>query len=67
MLVTPLLLAEAVRQWPSPATRFRALAAAAVALGVLFVRRGTIWASFGLHAAFNAVLLILAEVAEQPI
>jgi membrane protease YdiL (CAAX protease family) len=39
----------------------------AIALGVLFVRRGTIWASFGLHAAFNAVLLILAEVAEQPI
>jgi hypothetical protein len=38
MLVTPLLLAEAGRQWPSPATRLRALAAMAVALGVLFVR-----------------------------
>jgi membrane protease YdiL (CAAX protease family) len=39
----------------------------AVALGWLFVRRGTIWASFGLHAAFNAVLLVIAEVAERPI
>jgi membrane protease YdiL (CAAX protease family) len=32
----------------------------------LFVRRGTIWASFGLHAAFNAILLVIAE-AYQPI
>jgi len=39
----------------------------AIALGLLFVRRGSIWAPFGLHAAFNAVLLILAEVADQPI
>ena len=39
----------------------------AIALGWLFVRRGTIWASFGLHAAFNAVLLVVAEVAERPI
>ena len=39
----------------------------ALALGWLFVRRGTIWASFGLHAAFNAVLLVLAEVANRPI
>jgi membrane protease YdiL (CAAX protease family) len=39
----------------------------ALALGWLFVRRGTIWAPFGLHAAFNAVLLILAEVADAPI
>jgi membrane protease YdiL (CAAX protease family) len=38
----------------------------AVALGWLFVKRGTIWASFGLHAAFNAVLLIIAE-AYRPI
>lgn len=35
----------------------------AFALGWLFLRRGTIWASFGLHAAFNGVLLVLAEVA----
>jgi membrane protease YdiL (CAAX protease family) len=39
----------------------------AIALGWLFVRRKTIWAPFGLHAAFNATLLILAEVAERPI
>jgi len=35
----------------------------ALALGWLFLRRGTIWASFGLHAAFNGVLLVLAEIA----
>ena len=35
----------------------------ALALGWLFVRRGSIWASFGLHASFNAILLILAEAA----
>jgi membrane protease YdiL (CAAX protease family) len=39
----------------------------AFALGWLFVRRGTIWASFGLHAAFNGVLLVLAEVASRTI
>jgi membrane protease YdiL (CAAX protease family) len=38
-----------------------------IALGWIFVRRGTIWASFGLHAAFNAVLLVIAEVAQRPI
>ncbi len=37
----------------------------AFALGWLFLRRGTIWASFGLHAAFNGVLLVLAEVASR--
>jgi membrane protease YdiL (CAAX protease family) len=37
----------------------------ALALGWLFVRRGTIWASFGLHAAFNAVLLVIAEGANR--
>lgn len=37
----------------------------AVALGWLFVRRGTIWASFGLHAAFNAALLVIAEAANR--
>jgi membrane protease YdiL (CAAX protease family) len=35
----------------------------AFALGWIFVRRGTIWASFGLHAAFNGILLVVAEVA----
>jgi membrane protease YdiL (CAAX protease family) len=37
----------------------------ALALGWLFVRRGTIWASYGLHAAFNGILLVLAEVASR--
>lgn len=37
----------------------------ALALGWLFVRRKTIWASFGLHAAFNAFLLVIAEAAAQ--
>ena len=37
----------------------------AIALGWLFVRRGTIWASFGLHAAFNGILLIIAEAAAR--
>ena len=37
----------------------------ALALGWLFVRRGSIWVPFGLHATFNAILLVLAEVAIQ--
>ncbi len=32
-----------------------------LALGWIFVKRGTIWAPLGLHAAFNAILLLLAE------
>jgi membrane protease YdiL (CAAX protease family) len=35
----------------------------AFALGWLFQRTGTIWASLGLHATFNAILLIIAEIA----
>ena len=35
----------------------------ALVLGWLFLRRGTIWASFGLHAAFNGLLLVAAELA----
>ena len=35
----------------------------ALALGYLFVRRGTIWAPLGLHATFNAILLVLQEMA----
>lgn len=42
---------------------FAARVPVALALGWLFVRRGSIWASFGLHAAFNGILLILAEAA----
>ncbi len=33
----------------------------ALALGWLYVRTGTIWASIGLHMAFNAVLIALGE------
>ncbi len=33
------------------------------ALGTIFVRRRSIWAPIGLHATFNAILLILAHVA----
>jgi membrane protease YdiL (CAAX protease family) len=34
----------------------------AFALGWLFARRGSIWAPLGLHATFNGVLIVLAEV-----
>lgn len=34
----------------------------ALALGWLFVTRRSIWASIGLHAAFNGILIVLAEV-----
>ncbi len=37
----------------------------ALALGWIFLRRGTVWASFGLHAAFNGILLILAEAVSR--
>jgi membrane protease YdiL (CAAX protease family) len=39
----------------------------ALALGWIFLRRGSIWASFGLHAAFNATLLVIAEIASRSI
>ena len=39
----------------------------ALALGWIFLRRGTVWASFGLHAAYNGVLLVIAEVASRSI
>ena len=35
----------------------------ALMLGWLFLRRESIWASIGLHAAFNGILLILGEAA----
>ncbi|HET9436046.1 MAG TPA: type II CAAX endopeptidase family protein [Candidatus Limnocylindrales bacterium] len=35
----------------------------ALALGWVFIRRRSLWASVGLHAAFNGILLVLAEVA----
>lgn len=38
-----------------------ARAPVALALGYVFNRRGSLWASIGLHATFNAILLIVAE------
>lgn len=35
----------------------------ALVLGWVFVRRGSIWAPLGLHAAFNATLIVLSELA----
>ena len=34
-------------------------------LGWLFIRRDTIWAPIGLHAAFNGILLLLAETVSR--
>ena len=34
-----------------------------LALGWLFVQRGSLWAPIGLHATFNAVLLLVANIA----
>jgi membrane protease YdiL (CAAX protease family) len=39
----------------------------ALVLGWLFVRRGSIYASIGLHATFNGFLLVFAEVATRSI
>ena len=35
----------------------------ALALGWIFQRRGSVWASIGLHAAFNGILIVLGEAA----
>lgn len=35
----------------------------ALALGWLYVRTGSLWAPIGLHATYNAILIVLAEVA----
>jgi membrane protease YdiL (CAAX protease family) len=35
----------------------------ALALGWLYVRSGTVWAPIGLHAVFNAILIVLSETA----
>jgi len=37
----------------------------ALALGWIFLRRGSIWAPLGLHMAFNAILLTIAELATR--
>jgi membrane protease YdiL (CAAX protease family) len=36
-----------------------------LALGWLFVRKGNLWAPLGLHAAFNTILLVFAEIYAQ--
>jgi hypothetical protein len=38
----------------------------AVALGWLFVRTGSLWGPIGLHAAYNAILIIIAEAVIAP-
>jgi membrane protease YdiL (CAAX protease family) len=35
----------------------------ALALGWIYVRRGTVWAPIGMHATFNAILIVLGEAA----
>jgi membrane protease YdiL (CAAX protease family) len=35
----------------------------ALALGWLYVRTGSLWAPIGLHAAFNAILIVVGELA----
>ena len=37
----------------------------AIALGWLFVRRGSLWAPIGLHMAFNGILLLAGYAALQ--
>ena len=39
----------------------------AFALGIVFIRRRTIWSSFGLHATYNLIVLVIAEVASRSI
>lgn len=38
----------------------------ALALGWLFVRTGSLWAPIGLHAAYNGILIVIAEVFAAP-
>lgn len=42
---------------------FAARVPVAVALGWLYLRRESLWAPIGLHAAFNGILIVVAEVA----
>jgi membrane protease YdiL (CAAX protease family) len=42
---------------------FSARVPVALVLGWVFVRRGSIYASIGLHAAFNGILIVLADAA----
>jgi membrane protease YdiL (CAAX protease family) len=45
------------------AVGFLARLPVALVLGWVYVRRGNLWAPIGLHAAFNAILILTAEVA----
>ena len=73
-IVWSALLFAAAHVLPLSGETFRQVAALAVvaalgrmpvalALGWLYLRSGTLWASIGLHAAFNAALIVLAESA----
>jgi membrane protease YdiL (CAAX protease family) len=53
---------EAVQQ---AIVAFGARVPVALVLGWLFLRRGSIWASFGLHATFNGILLLIGEAASR--
>jgi membrane protease YdiL (CAAX protease family) len=44
---------------------FAARIPVALALGWLFLQRGSVWVPIGLHATFNAMLLITAEIAAR--
>ena len=44
---------------------FAARIPVALALGWLFLRRGSVWVPIGLHATFNAILLITSEIAAR--
>ncbi len=50
---------------PAGDRRVRGACPVALVLGWLFLRRGSIWASFGLHATFNGILLVIGEVASR--
>lgn len=39
----------------------------AIALGWIFLRRGSVWASFGLHATYNAIILVVVQVASRAV
>ena len=56
-------LAAAVCGTPVAAVGFLGRLPIALMLGWVFVRRRTIWAPYALHAVFNGVLIVLAEVA----
>jgi membrane protease YdiL (CAAX protease family) len=44
---------------------FAARIPVALALGWLFLQRGSVWMPIGLHATFNAILLITSEIAAR--